>query len=124
MESFTEALKERRFFFVDSLTTPGSLGLDASRKAGIPAVRRDIFLDDDPSAMAMRRRWNEAVALAKRKGSALLICHGRRETLEVLSSLLPGLKKEGVRLAAVTELLENYPPVDVWPQEEQDVAAP
>jgi len=118
MEYFVEALRERGFFFVDSVTAPGSFGLNASRKARVPAVRRDVFLDDDPSPAVMRRRWNEAVSLAKKKGSALLICHGRRETLDVLSGLLPGLQKEGVRLVAVTELFEKLPVTDGWAQEE------
>ena len=112
MEYFAEALSEREFFFVDSVTAPGTLGLSASRNANVPAVRRDIFLDDDPSPAVMRRRWNEAVSLAKKKGSALLICHGRRETLDVLSGLLPGLQKEGVRLVVVTELFDKLPFAD------------
>jgi len=118
MGHFAEALKEREFFFVDSVTTSGSLGMSVSRKAGVPAVRRDVFLDDDPSPGVMRRRWNEAVSLAKRKGSALVVCHGRRETLDMLSSLLPGLQKEGVRLVAVTELFDKIPFADGLAREE------
>lgn len=118
MEYLAEALRDRGFFFVDGVTAPGSLGLSASRKAKIPAVKRDVFLDDDPSPVMMRRRWNEAVSLAKKKGSALLVCHGRRETLEVLSGLLPGLHKEGIRLVSVTELFERFPPADDWVLEE------
>ena len=118
MEYFAEALREREFFFVDGMTAPGSLGLSVSRKVGIPVVRRDIFLDYDPSPAAMRRRWNEAVLLAKKKGSALLICQGRRETLDMLSSLLPEIQKEGVRLVAVTELFDKLPSADGLAREE------
>ena len=118
MELFAEALKEANIFFVDGVTAPGSLGQSVLRKAGVPVASRDVFLDDDPSPAAMRRRWNEAVLLAKKKGRALLVCQSRRETLNMLSSLLPEVEKEGIRLVAVTELLDKLPAADVLAQEE------
>ena len=98
------------YFFVDSATAAGSLGLEASGKAGVPAVLRDVFLDDDPAPEAMRRQWEKAVALAKRTGEAVLVCHSRRETLNALLGLLPSLRKDGIRPVTVPELLEESLP--------------
>jgi polysaccharide deacetylase 2 family uncharacterized protein YibQ len=109
MDAFAEALKGRGFFFVDGATAPGSLGLAASNRAGVPALQRDVFLDDDPDPDVMRRQWEKAVSLAKRTGNAMVVCHGRRETLDVLLALLPGLRGEGVRPVTVTELMEKRP---------------
>ena len=124
MDFFAEALKGKRFFFVDGLTAPGSFGVSASQKAGILSVRRDVFFDDDPAPSAMRRRWNEAVSLAKKKGSAVLVCRGSRESFDVLSSLLPRLKDEGIRPVAVTELLGKLQSADGFARKEQDAANP
>ena len=124
MDFFAEALKEKRFFFVDGLTAPGSFGVSASQKAGILSVRRDVFFDDDPSPSAMRRRWSEAVTLAKKKGSAVLVCRGSRESFDALSSLLPRLKEEGIRPVAVTELLDKLQSADGFARKEQDAANP
>ncbi len=110
MDAFASTLKEMGYFFIDSATVSGSLGLEASGKAGVPAVLRDVFLDDDPAPEAMRRQWEKAVAQAKKNGWALLICHSRRETLTVLRGLLPSLQKDGIRPVTVPELLEESLP--------------
>ncbi len=47
----------------------------------------------------------KAVALAKKNGGAVLVCHSRRETFSALAGLLPALRKEGVRPVTVPELL-------------------
>jgi uncharacterized protein len=105
MDAFAAALKERGLFFVDSATTGGSLGMEAARQAGVPAVRRDVFLDDDPRPEEMRRQWERAIALAKERGEAVLICHSRRETLKAMRELIPDLRKEGIRPVTIQEML-------------------
>lgn len=106
MAAFAAVLKGRGFFFVDSLTTASSVGLEAAGRAGVPALRRDVFLDDDPRPEEMRRQWNQALAIAKERGEALLVCHSRRDSRKALLELLPDLRKEGIRPVTVEELLE------------------
>jgi len=105
MTAFAQALKGKGFFFVDSVTSTGTVGLMAMEQEGVPATRRDVFLDDDGRPEGMRRRWAEAVALAKERGEAVLLCHARRETHKALLELLPQLRREGIRTVAVEELL-------------------
>src|SRR3990170_958578 len=105
MAAFAQALKGKGFFFVDSVTSSGTVGLRAAGEAGVPATRRDVFLDDDGRPEEMRRRWDAAIALAKERGSAVLMCHARRETRRILNELLPELRKEGIRAVTVEELL-------------------
>jgi polysaccharide deacetylase 2 family uncharacterized protein YibQ len=107
MAVFAGILKRRGFFFVDSLTIASSVGLEAAGRAGVPAVRRDVFLDDDPGPEEMRRQWEKALALAKERGEAVIVCHSRRETRKALLELLPGLRAEGIRPVTVEELLET-----------------
>jgi hypothetical protein len=105
MAAFAQALKARGFFFVDSVTSAGTVGSMAMEQAGVPATRRDVFLDDDGRPEEIRRQWAAAIDLAKERGQAVLLCHARRETRKALLELLPQLRKEGIRAVAVEELL-------------------
>jgi polysaccharide deacetylase 2 family uncharacterized protein YibQ len=108
MAAFAQALKGKGFFFVDSVTSAGTVGLIAMEQAGVPATRRDIFLDDDGRPEEMRRQWAAAIALAKERGEAVLLCHARRETRKALLELLPQLRREGIRAVTVEELLAGH----------------
>ncbi len=105
MKEFAALLKERGLFFLDSMTSPRSVALETATEAGIPAARRDVFLDTDMNGDEMRKNWNRAVAMAKEKGMAILICHGRLETLRLALDLLPALKAEKVQLVTLEDLL-------------------
>jgi hypothetical protein len=105
MAAFAQALKGKGFFFVDSVTSGGTVGSMAMEQAGVPATRRDVFLDDDARPGEMRRQWAAAIALAKERGAAVLLCHARRETRKALLELLPQLRREGIRAVTVEELL-------------------
>lgn len=109
MDAFVAVLKEKGFFFLDSVTAAGSLGAEAAARVGIPVLRRDVLLDDDPRPEEMRRRWERAIAAAKERGGAVLICHSRRETLAALLGMLPDLRREGIRAVTVEELLARAP---------------
>lgn len=77
-------LHDRGLFFVDSRTTPATVGREVAGAVGIPFVERHVFLDDDPSAPAVEARLADAVQAAHRDGCALAIGHPRFETLEIL----------------------------------------
>lgn len=122
MAAFAQALKGKGFFFVDSVTSSGTVGLAAAKQAGILATRRDVFLDDDDRPEEIRRRWTAAIALAKERGDAVLMCHARRETRRILTELLPDLRKEGVRAVNVEELLTAQDTLSLPPRHEPRVS--
>lgn len=105
MAAFAQALKGKGFFFVDSVTSAGTVGITAMEQAGVPAIRRDVFLDDDVRPEEVRRQWDAVIALAKDRGAAVLLCHARRETRMALLELLPQLRREGIRPVTVEELV-------------------
>ena len=107
MSAFAAILRKKGFFFVDSLTAASSVGVEAAGRAGVPAVRRDVFLDDDPRPEEMRRQWDRALAIARERGEAVLLCHARGETRKMLLELLPELRKGGIRPVTVEELLSS-----------------
>jgi len=105
MAAFAQALKGKGFFFVDSVTSAGTVGFIAMEQAGVPAMRRDVFLDDDGRPEEMQRQWAAAISLAKERGQAILLCHPRRETRKALLELLPQLRREGILPVTVEDLL-------------------
>ena len=107
MASFAQALKGKGFFFVDSVTSAGTVASKAMEDAGVHAMRRDVFLDDDVRPEEMRRQWTAVIALAKQRGEAVLLCHARRETRKALLELLPQLRTEGIRPVTAEELLTH-----------------
>lgn len=107
MSLYTALLKENGLFLLDSVTTPRSVAVASALQAGIPAARRDLFLDVDPDPEAMRRQWEEALSIAKRKGSVIVLCHGRKETLTAVRRFLNDLDRQGVRAVTLSELLSG-----------------
>jgi len=108
-----EVVKEKGLFFLDSRTTPASVAGAVAAKLGAPFMARDVFLDDaltesaDPGGPpgALEAAWEKGIALAKKRGQAIVIGHPRKETLAFLSVKIGLLGKEGPRLVRVSELV-------------------
>lgn len=109
------ALRERDgFYFVDSYTALESVALESAREAGVPATRRNVFLDSDPDPGAIAAEFVRLVELARRDGSALGIGHPYPETLDVLEDMLRDLDAHGVELVTVRELIDLQETGRTW----------
>lgn len=102
-----QVAQQQGLFFVDSLTSPKSVALQQAKAAGIPALERDVFLDNDTRPQALQRQFRQAIQLAKRRGYAVLIGHPYPETLDFLARELPGLGVQNVRLSRIDEFLQR-----------------
>ena len=100
-----ELSRHPELFFVDSYTTHRSVALQLARETGVPAVRRDVFLDDERSEAAIRAEFERLKRLARAKGSAVGIGHPYPETLDFLERALPQLAAEGFDLVPLRSLL-------------------
>jgi polysaccharide deacetylase 2 family uncharacterized protein YibQ len=107
MAKYVSILGKKGFYLLDSVTTSRSAALDAAQRAGVPAARRDVSLDAQMKPGEMREQWEKAIAIAKEKGAAVLICHGRTETLKAILDLLPELRKEKIQPVLLEELLKG-----------------
>jgi len=99
-------LRERGLYFVDSLTSGHSVGTAAARQAGVPSLRRDVFLDNVAEVAAIAREIRRLAAKAARNGSAVGICHPYPETIAALRQELPVLARQGVKFVPVSALLK------------------
>lgn len=93
-----EILAEGGLFFVDSYTTHRSIALGIAVESGVPAVKRDVFLDPDPSPATVAREFARLKRLARSEGMAVAIGHPHPATLALLERELPKLEGEGFRL--------------------------
>lgn len=105
MEELATLLRERRLFYIDSLTSPHSKGMMAARAKGVPSSKRDVFLDNVQEQAQICARLEELVGVAERHGKAIAIGHPYPETLKALNECAPNLLKS-VELVGVDRLLE------------------
>lgn len=105
MAAYVSVLKKKGYFLLDSVTTSKSVALEAALQGGIPAVRRDAFLDAGMNREQMRSQWNRAISIARERGTVVLICHGKIETFRMLQELLPRLREDAVQAVTLDELL-------------------
>jgi len=94
MDKAYRALIEQGFIFVDSKTIAQTAVARAAKKYNQPYISRDIFLDDDPSAAAVRRELVAAVNLAKKRGYAIAIGHPKKNTIAVIEASKNNILKD------------------------------
>ena len=92
-------------FFIDSYTHHGSVALQVADEIGVPAMRRNVFLDPDPSPETVAREFERMKKLARKRGTAVAIGHPYPATLDLLERELPRLAEEGFELVRISELL-------------------
>jgi len=94
-------------FFVDSLTTPNSIGAEMAALFKIPFLSRKIFLDTDKDERAINSQFDRLLETARRHGTGLAIGHPYDQTLSILEKRLPLLAATDVRLISVSDLIHR-----------------
>ncbi|GMW02830.1 MAG: hypothetical protein AMXMBFR84_39660 [Candidatus Hydrogenedentota bacterium] len=105
MKVVLETLKENNLYFIDSITTGKSVAYQTAQEVGVKSAKRDLFLDNEANTEYIRARFKELIGIVKRKGEAIAICHFRPRTIDVLESILPELKDQGIELVHASEMI-------------------
>ncbi len=92
-------------YFLDSRTTPRTVAEDAARSAGLKAARRNVFLDNDLAAGALRTEFERLLAVAAAEGSAIGIGHLKPETLAFLEVAMPAAEGRDARFVFLGDLV-------------------
>lgn len=104
MRAVLGELRARRLFYLDSVTTGRSVVCAEAARVGIPALRRDVFLDNVAEVDAILLQLRKAEGLAMRNGRAIAIGHPYPETLRALRAW--AAQKDGrVAVVALSSLL-------------------
>ncbi|MCW8834778.1 MAG: divergent polysaccharide deacetylase family protein [Rhodospirillales bacterium] len=105
MATLMEELKHRGLLFLDSRTSPQTVGGDVAALYGVPYAERNVFIDNENNVEAVRRQLRELEALARRKGYAIGIGHPRDATIEALATWLPELSRRGIVLVPLSKIV-------------------
>lgn len=106
MKSVMKVLEEHGFFFLDSMTTSRSQATKAAEGTKVSVIKRQVFLDDDISEAAVYKQFNNAIRVARRNGSVVVIGHPHPSTVKVLKQMLPQLPAD-IQLVTVSSLLHE-----------------
>ena len=107
MATVMDELHRRGLLFVDSVTSAGSVAYDSAVAAGIPAARRDVFLDNTPELAAVLAQLDHLEAVARSQGYAIGIGHPHDATIAALSLWLPQARARGVVLVPASRIIAS-----------------
>jgi uncharacterized protein len=105
MEPVLGVLKEKGLFFIDSMTTPNSVGKSLAREMGIETASRNVFMDNVQDVAAITAQLEQLAAMARRKGAAIGICHPHKATMQALAETMPELQKAGITFVYAADLV-------------------
>ena len=99
-----KVLKGRGVFFVDSRTSPASVGYRTARALGVKCGARQVFLDNVQDEGAIGRQLAQVAAVARKSGQAIAICHPHPATIRALKAVMPELSKSGITFVRASTL--------------------
>ena len=105
MQTFLAQLRPHRLFFLDSMTTPKSVGFQLATRMGVPVLRRNIFLDNEQHKDKIKKQLDALAFLAKKQGIAIGIAHPHQATLEALREF-QRQQDQTVRLVGIHHLID------------------
>ena len=105
MQNLYEAFSKYNIDFIDSKTIGSSKAHLIADKLNRKYIKRDIFLDNEDDVNYVKNQISKAVALAKKNGFAIAICHPRKNTFKALEESKDLLKS--VELVYISELYGN-----------------
>lgn len=106
MSVIMEMLKENNLYFLDSKTTPKSVGKKVAAEYGVPYIARDVFLDNENDYEYIMGQLLITEQIAAKKGFVVAICHPKAGTYKALKTWIDHLDKDKFELIHVHDLLE------------------
>lgn len=103
MKAVLKMTKERGLFFLDSKTSPNTVGKKTAAEVGVTCLENDLFLDTSKKdERSVKRLFEKAEKIALARGRVIIIGHLYPGTLKALKSKLPGLQKKGIKLVPLS----------------------
>lgn len=98
-------LKDRGLFFIDSRTTPRSIGYEAAERLGLKAATRNVFLDNQQNVAAIKKQLYAAAKMSRNNGGVIAICHPHKATIAALKEAMPELSAAGIKFVSARNLV-------------------
>ncbi|WP_417830010.1 divergent polysaccharide deacetylase family protein [Thalassospira sp.] len=107
MQIVMEVMKARGLMFLDSRTSAKSVAYSTAGRFGVPALTRDIFIDDADDAAKIADMLTRIENVARKQGAAIAIGHPRDLTIQALREWIPEIQAKGFVLVPVTDVLRR-----------------
>jgi polysaccharide deacetylase 2 family uncharacterized protein YibQ len=99
-------LKRRGLFFLDSRTTPQTVGLQTAQSIGLRAVERSLFLDHSQDPEDIKQQLERLTQLSLSEGKAIGIGHPYPSTLKSLKEMIPKMKEKGIEIVPLSSVID------------------
>lgn len=99
-------LKRRGLFFLDSRTTPQTVGLQVAQSLGLRAMERSLFIDHSSNEEDIKRKLEQLIQLSLSTGKAIGIGHPHPTTLQSIKEMIPKMKEKGIELVPLSAVME------------------
>ena len=106
MRVILDELKIRGLYFLDSRTTPRSVGYELAQAIGVPSASRQIFLDNKQDVDYIKSQIELLIKKALKDGKAVGIGHLHPLTIKALKESAPRFRESGVTLVGLSKLVE------------------
>jgi polysaccharide deacetylase 2 family uncharacterized protein YibQ len=114
MRLILSEIEKKGLFFLDSRTTSKSVCPKVATGLGVRFAQSDGFIDIPPFKYNekeyqeyVRKNLKRLSAIAAKKGSAIMIGHDLKATMDVLSTEIPKLEREGFKFVFLSELVQK-----------------
>jgi hypothetical protein len=104
MKVVMKVLKEKKMYFVDSITTGSSKAYATALDAGVHALKRDIFIDTNDGYEYAVKQLQNLKKLSRRKTISVAIGHCKPATIKALKNILPEFEKDGIEVMRASEV--------------------
>ena len=105
MNEVLQVIKDKDFFFVDSLTTNRSAAYSTAKKLEVSTARRHIFLDNSLEESAILSQLQGLKNIALNNEYAVGIGHPFPETAKAIKKFSGTLKDAGINLVPISHVL-------------------
>jgi polysaccharide deacetylase 2 family uncharacterized protein YibQ len=106
MRIILSELKRRGLYFLDSRTTPQTVGLQTAQALGLASTERDVFLDHVVEEEAITQSLERLAQEALIRGRAIGVGHPHPATLRALKRMVPKIQEKGIEIVPLSALLE------------------
>jgi hypothetical protein len=99
-------LKRRSLFFLDSRTTPQTVGLQTAQSIGLRTMERSLFLDHSQDIREIKQNLERLAQLSLKTGRAIGIGHPYPSTLKSLKEMIPKIQEKGIDIVPLSSMMD------------------
>ncbi len=99
-------LKRRDLYFLDSRTSPQTVGLKVAKSLGLKAMERNLFIDNSLNEEEIKQKIESLIQFSLTHGKAIGIGHPHPSTLKSLKEMIPKMKEKGIEIVPLSSIME------------------